>query len=92
MKLARDFLGKLKWTDKLKGSEIVILHRGAPRNRKVLPAEDITEIKKGHFCYRDEEGRETFIPMHRVLEIRMQGKVVWKRKTKCPSRKSSRRR
>lgn len=96
MPMARDFLGKLKWTGRLKGSEIVILHRGAPGNKRVINSEQITEIKKSHFMYKDDKGFEVFIPMHRILEIRMHGKVVWKRRKaarpKTQSRKSEPRR
>ncbi|RLI99520.1 MAG: DUF504 domain-containing protein, partial [Candidatus Aenigmatarchaeota archaeon] len=65
MKPARDFLNKLKWTGKLKGCDIVILHRGAPKNRKIINSEQITEIKKSYFMYKGERGIEVFIPMHR---------------------------
>lgn len=82
MTLARDLLNKLKWTGKLKGCEIVILHRGTPSNKRVINSEQITEIKKSNFMYKDKKGFEIFIPMHRVLEIRMRGKVVWKRNKK----------
>jgi uncharacterized protein (UPF0248 family) len=91
MPFARDILGKLKWTGKLKGCEIIILHRGAPNDRKAIPAERITEIKRSYFCYMDERSRETVIPMHRVLEIRTHGKAVWQR-VRSQSMKSLRRR
>ena len=74
-------LNKLKWTGRLKYSELVILHRGAPGNKKLILGRDITEIKKSHFMYR-EEGRkeETYIPMHRVLRVLLEDKVIWERK------------
>ncbi len=73
-------LGRLKWVGGLEDCEIVILHRGAPEDRKIIPGKDVTEIKKSYFYYRNISGdRETRIPMHRVLEIRLKGKVIWKR-------------
>ena len=72
-------LNKLKWTGKLDRCEVVILHRGAPQDRKIITGDKITEVKKSYFSY--DSGREDVtIPLHRILEIRMDGKIVWKRK------------
>jgi uncharacterized protein (UPF0248 family) len=71
-------LNRLKWQGQLKDAEITILHRGAPGDRKTIPGERITEIRKGYF-YFSSGGRETFIPLHRVMEVHYQGKLLWKR-------------
>ena len=71
-------LNKLKWTGRLEGCEIVILHRGAPDDKKVIKGSQLTEVKRGYFSF-EAGGRETTIPNHRVLEIRLEGKPVWKR-------------
>jgi uncharacterized protein (UPF0248 family) len=73
-------LSRLKWVGGLEECEIVILHRGAPGDRKVIPGKKVTEIKKSYFYYRN--GSETCIPLHRILEVRLEGKVIWKRMTK----------
>jgi uncharacterized protein (UPF0248 family) len=78
--MAFDTLNRLKWTGKLDRSEIVILHRGAPGDRRVIGGSKVTEVKRSHFCY-EEGGRERFIPLHRVMEIRLDGETVWKRST-----------
>jgi len=76
-----NLLNRLKWTEKLPESEVVILHRGAPDNKKSIRGDHITEIKKGSFSFMDAEtNKETYIPMHRVLEIWMDKKVVWKKR------------
>ena len=75
--MVHDLLGRLKWKRELKECEITIRHRGAPNNKKEISGIQVTEIKKSHFFYRND--RETFIPYHRVLEIRVKGKTVWKR-------------
>lgn len=74
-------LNKLKWTGKLQDCRLVILHRGAPGDEKLILGSQITEIKKSHFLYR-EEGRkeETYIPMHRVLRVVLEEKIIWERK------------
>lgn len=71
-------LNKLKWTGKLSKCRIVIIHRGAPDDRKVITGNQLTEVKRSYFSY-ELQGRETTIPNHRVLEIILDGKVIWKK-------------
>jgi uncharacterized protein (UPF0248 family) len=94
-------LGKLKWRGGLESAEIMILHRGAPGDRKAVRGSDVLEVKQGFFTYSPDSrvregpgasaarnksyvaGREaTVIPLHRVLEVRLDGKPVWKRARK----------
>lgn len=78
---AANIFNRLKWTRNLPESEVVILHRGAPEDRKRIKGDHITEIKRGHFCHIDfETKKETHIPMHRVLEIWMDDGLVWKKR------------
>jgi len=73
-------LNRLRWKGGLEDCEIIILHRGAPGDKKLIPGKSVTEVKKSYFYYRNcKDGRETYIPLHRVLEIRLKGKVLWKR-------------
>jgi len=72
-------LNKLKWKGDLNKSDVVILSRGSPEDRKTISGRKIISIKRSHFYYKDND-RETFIPNHRVLEIRMEGRTIWKRK------------
>jgi uncharacterized protein (UPF0248 family) len=73
-------LNKLKWTGKLDRCEVIILHRGAPGDRKTIQGSRITELKKSYFSY-DSGREEVTIPLHRIREIRVDGKVVWKKLT-----------
>ena len=73
-------LNKLKWKGGLESCEIVILHRGAPEDRKTIPGSKVTEIKRSYFSYKN--GRETTIPLHRIREIRLEEKILWKRNQK----------
>ncbi|MDY6966811.1 MAG: RNA repair domain-containing protein [Halobacteriota archaeon] len=76
--MIRELLNKIKWTDKLENYEIEILHRGAPKDRKIIPGERITEIRKGYFSYQNR--MEVTIPYHRVREIRRKdGEIIWKK-------------
>lgn len=79
--MAYETLNRLKWTGKLPQCHVIILHRGAPENRKTIEGRKITQIKKSHFYYK-ENYDEKFIPLHRVMEINIGGKTVWKRNTK----------
>lgn len=84
-----NLLNRLKWTDRLPESEIVIRHRGAPKDQKKIKGDNITEIRKGSFSYMDFDTRKEFhIPMHRVLEIWMDEKVVWKKRANGAASKS----
>ena len=76
-------LGKLLWKGGIKEAEVVILHRGAPDDRKTIPGRRIKEIKKGFLVYLNQQGEETVIPYHRVLEVRKDGKAIWKKHGKA---------
>jgi len=74
-------LNRLKWNEKMESCSVTILHRGAPEDRKIIDGVDIIELKKSYFTYQTR-GKESTIPLHRVLEIKVNGKTSWKRKTK----------
>ncbi|MEM2839854.1 MAG: RNA repair domain-containing protein [Thermoplasmata archaeon] len=75
----RDVLNRLKWEEgkSLEQVEVVILHRGAPNDRRTILGRDIARIGQTFF-----ETSETSIPYHRVLEIRCDGKVLFEKRTK----------
>lgn len=73
-------LNKLKWKGGLDRCEIIILHRGTPGDRKTIHGSRVTEIRRSYFSYKN--GRETTIPLHRILEVRLEEKTLWKRKEK----------
>ncbi|MEM5812133.1 MAG: RNA repair domain-containing protein [Candidatus Aenigmatarchaeota archaeon] len=77
--MAFDILNKMKWTGNLGKCDIIILHRGAPKDRKLIKGSLVTGLDR-HYFYYSENGRETTIPLHRVLEIWSEGKIIWKRK------------
>ncbi len=72
-----EVLNRLKWKDGLGGVEIIILHRGAPGNRKVIMGNEVTEIKRSYLVYGITE-----IPLHRIREVRKDGRTIWKREGK----------
>ena len=72
-------LNRLKWTGKLDGCEIMVLHRGAENDKKIISGDKITEVRKTYFSY-DNGREEVTIPFHRVLEITVDERIIWKRK------------
>ena len=81
MAMAFEVLNKLKWKGDLDKCDIIILHRGAPRDRKSIHGNQLTDLDR-HYFYYSENGRETTIPLHRIREIWLEGKLVWERKEK----------
>ena len=74
-------LNRLKWKGGLERCEIVIIHRGAPGDRKTIHGSQVTGLDR-HYFYYTERSRETTIPLHRIQEIWLDEKLVWKRKPK----------
>jgi uncharacterized protein (UPF0248 family) len=55
---------------KLKDFIIVIKHRGAPEDKKEIDGEMVTHVQKDGFWYVNRFEEKTFIPAHRILELR----------------------
>jgi len=72
----RDVLNRIKWTSgsSLTRAQVVILHRGAPGDRKKIPGSQIISV--GHLFF---ETTEATIPLHRILEIWYDGKLLFDR-------------
>lgn len=60
---------KRKLMNTLKDCLVLIIHRGAPNDEKLIDGASITQVKKSGFFYR-EAGKEVFIPAHRIKEVR----------------------
>ncbi len=76
-------LGKLLWKGELDRAEVVILHRGMPGDRRIVPGSRISSVKKGYILVRDGRGEESTIPLHRILEVSLDEKQIWKRTGKA---------
>jgi len=77
----REVLNKLKWggANELRSAKVTILHRGAPNDRRVVAGEEILELGRGFMRVVSLEG-EVKIPYHRILQIEVGGRVVWKKR------------
>ncbi len=76
----RDVLNKLKWGDgdELQSSRVTILHRGAPKDKRIIEGSDILELGRGFMRVASPEG-EVEIPYHRILQIEARGEILWRK-------------
>ncbi|MGC9180286.1 MAG: DUF504 domain-containing protein [Vulcanisaeta sp.] len=77
----RDILNKLKWTNQLDNYVLIYVSRGSPNNEEGLELSRITVISRDGFMFVSRDGKETYIPYHRVVEIRRKdnGAVIFRR-------------
>jgi len=75
----KDFLNKIKWDKNLNKDDFTIYY--LDNISKKLVALSFNEIIKfeGNFILIERDDEETFIPMHRIREVKEKDKVVWKR-------------
>lgn len=76
----RDLLNRARWRDgTLHALELVVLHRGAPGDRRVVSGARVTEVgAAGVTVTPDHEDEDaTFLPYHRFLAVRGQDGAVW---------------
>ncbi len=72
----RLILNQIKWVKKFNLEKIIIyyLHRGAPKNTKIILGKEIKLIGKSFI-----ETNTSAIPYHRILKIEYDGKVLFDR-------------
>lgn len=83
MIMARKKLLELKWHPQksLEGIEITYLHRGAPGDMLTVAGRDVVRLEKSFFVIV-RSGREVAIPYHRILELKKNREVIWKKLTR----------
>jgi RNA 3'-terminal phosphate cyclase (ATP) len=72
MSSLRDLLNRAHWRDaQLHALEIHVLHRGAPRDRRVIPGSRISGVRSAgvELSPETEGGDMVFVPYHRFLAI-----------------------
>jgi len=77
----REALNKLKWHSKfnLEDSKITIIHRGAPRNVRVIDGKDIFKLGRSFMRVGSLDG-EVEIPYHRIIQIEVRGEIFWRKR------------
>ena len=70
----RDVLNELKWKQgyNLNLAEIWYIHRGAPKNTKIISGKDILKLEKSFM-----KTTTAMIPYHRIFKIIYEGKIVF---------------
>jgi uncharacterized protein (UPF0248 family) len=73
-------LSQLEWAEgiALDRLQFVVVDRGAPDDRRLLEAPEVVGRDRS-YLHLQGGGR---IPYHRVLEIRTDDRVIWRRETK----------
>lgn len=77
MNQIRDILNELKWRKKFvfQDTEIYYIHRGAPKNTKIITGSEVYSIDKTFIKTVD-----AMIPHHRIFKIMYHDKTLFDRK------------
>ena len=74
-----DLLNKIKWDKKENPEDYSIAYFERINNKKEnLKYSEIKTIKGG-FIVLNKKDKESYIPLHRIREVRKKGVVIWKR-------------
>ncbi len=78
--MARRVLDLMIWHPKgdIKKCKISYLHRGAPKNLKVIKGSEIKKLEKGFMILR----KGTAIPYHRIVKIECRDMLIWRKREK----------
>ncbi len=75
----KDLINKIKWNKNLNPDDYTLIYIDRiDKNKKKMNFTDIEKIE-GSFLMLTKEDKEVNIPLHRIREVRKQGKLVWKR-------------
>ena len=75
----KDFLNKIKWDKNLNAEDFAVYYLDNISKKLVeLKFKDILRVE-GNFMVIFKEDEETFIPLHRIREVRRKEELVWKR-------------
>lgn len=79
MQTIKDLLNKIKWDEKLDKGDFVIYYLDKISNKLVgLGFNEILRLE-GSFMVIEKDSKETYIPLHRVREVKEKSKSVWNR-------------
>jgi len=74
----KDFLNKIKWSKKENPDDYSIGYWDNVEKKLIfIGFNEIKKIERSFLLLDMEE--ETYIPMHRIKEVKKQGNIVWKR-------------
>ena len=76
----RNFLNKLMWDPRERPEEYTIIYvsRGEPNDRASVNCSRIIKVYHRGFEFKSSNDRITYIPFHRIIEIRRGKDIVFK--------------
>jgi uncharacterized protein (UPF0248 family) len=82
MQYILDLLNRIRWDKNLNPDEYSIVYEDRVDNtNKQILFKDIKRIE-GTFIIIEKDGEEINIPIHRIRQVKRNGKSVWKREVK----------
>ena len=79
MQYILDLLNKIKWDKNEKQEDYEIAYFDRISNKKENLKYSGIKTIKGGFIVLDKKDEESYIPLHRIREVRKKGVVIWKR-------------
>ncbi|MCD4666529.1 DUF504 domain-containing protein [archaeon] len=74
-----DLLNKIKWDDNEIPEDYTLVYYDKVSNiNKEIKLTDIKDIEN-LFIVLEVKGKEVNIPLHRIKEVKKEGKIIWKR-------------
>lgn len=73
-----DLLNKIRWDKNLKPEEYMIIYFDRIAE-KTFEVPFINISRKGNFFIINRNNQEIFIPLHRIRQVKRNGKVIWER-------------
>lgn len=74
-----DVLNKIKWDVNVDSSEYTVVYRDRLDEKDVEIKYDTIERVEGNFIVIMRNDDEVFIPVHRIIQVKRNGKNIWKR-------------
>lgn len=73
-----DLLNKIRWDKNLKPEEYTIVYFDRIEEARFeVPFKSIA--RQGNFFVITKDGKETMIPLHRIRQVKRNGKLIWER-------------
>lgn len=80
MKTIKEELNKIKWDKRENPEDYSVFYLDRVLDKLIeMPYKNIKRLD-GEFFVINKDEEDTFIPLHRIREVRKKGKLVWQRK------------
>ena len=79
MQAIKSLLNQLKWDKKLDSSEFSFFYLDRISQKLIEIKYDNIKRIEDNIIVLERDGEETFIPLHRIKQVKKKGELVWKR-------------